>query len=49
MGAIESILDVESFEWRSGDVSWGDAAGEQIHKSREVVLNMKQGATLYPR
>ncbi|KIM34033.1 hypothetical protein M408DRAFT_325565 [Serendipita vermifera MAFF 305830] len=27
MGAIESILDVESFEWLSGDVSWGDAAG----------------------
>ena len=27
MGAIESILDVESFEWHSGDVSWGDAAG----------------------
>jgi hypothetical protein len=35
MGAIESILDVESFEWRSGDVSWGDGAGKQINKSKD--------------
>ncbi|PVG00706.1 DOT1-domain-containing protein [Serendipita vermifera] len=28
IGAIESFLDVESFDWYPGDVSWGDAAGQ---------------------
>jgi [histone H3]-lysine79 N-trimethyltransferase len=27
IGAIESILHVETFEWQSGDVSWADATG----------------------
>jgi len=28
IGAIESILHVETFEWQSGDVSWADATGK---------------------
>ncbi|KAG8826580.1 Nucleosomal histone H3-Lys79 methylase [Serendipita sp. 400] len=52
MGAIESILDVESFEWHSGDVSWGDNVGRyfistvnraRVGASYEVLYREAQG------